>query len=237
MTELFEKISDSLLKVDSEDYTIFWISEIVNKNGDLKWKIDHRKYIGYLRTQGYRRYDINKDHIFVLIKNGIIEEISITQCQDDIIKYINSIEGKCLTESGITREELLSKFYTSPGIYFNDKKLSLLGVEPALELNSDTKKSCFIYYSNGFVECTANGIELHPYKELKANIFRNQIKNRVFQKHSSEGTFKQFVFNISGKNEQRFKALQSNIGYLLHGYYETKMKAVNFTDSTLSDVA
>lgn len=229
-------------KNPNADYQVFWFFEIVSK-GDLKWKIDHLKLIGFLRSIGYRRFDIGKDFIFTQIIDRVIDEVTVTQIQDMVMDYIERLpyfmneDEELQHESGITRNQLLSKFYTSPAIYFNERKLSTLGVEPGLQMNFDTKDSSFIYYENGFVKCSSDGYRLHPYKELDGYIFKNQIKNRNFKKHSPEGMFRQFVFNVAGQNEQRFLALQTMIGYLLHGFFETKMKAVNLTDSSISDVA
>lgn len=220
-----------------ETINIFWFAEIVKS--ETKWKIDHLKLIRFIRSKGYRRFDIGKDYIFVQIIDRVIDEITVTNIQDMIIDYINylSYDDELKHESGITRDQLLSKFYTSPAIYFNDRKQSVLGNEPGLKMNSDTKDYSFIYYANGFVKCSANGYQIHKYKKLEGHIFKNQIKNREFKNYSTEGMFRQFVLNISGKNEQRFLALQTIIGYLLHGYFETKMKAINLTDSSISDVA
>jgi len=223
------------ITIEIEDYKKFWYFKIVNKQGDLEWKIDHRKFIEHLVESGFRRFDINDDFIFVKIRQRIIYEVTITRVQDEVIHYIKTLNENDL--DGITTEELLSKFYTSPAIYFNRTKLSMLGVEKNLKLNTDTKDSAFIFYSNCFVKCTAEGYQPYAYSELYGHVFRNQIKDRKFKKNSPEGMFKQFVFNIAGGNNQRFNALQTMIGYLLHSFYETKMKAVNLTDSTISDNA
>jgi len=213
----------------------FWFFKVVNKSGELEWKIDHRKFILHLLKSGFRRFDINDDFIFVKIRHRIIHEVTITSIQDEVIHYIETLSQNEL--DGITTEELLSKFYTSPAIYFNRIKLSMLGAEKNLKLITDTKDSGFIFYSNCFVKCTASGYQAYAYTELYGHVFRDQIKQRRFNTFSPEGMFKQFVFNISGKNEQRFEALKTMIGYLLHSFYETKMKAVNLTDSTISDNA
>jgi len=230
-----DTVSDSKEKI--ETFNVFWSAEIVKL--EVKWKIDHLKIIKFIRSIGYRRFDMGKDYIFVQIVDRVIDEITVTHIQDMIMSYVNNLiyNSDEIHESGITRNQLLSKFYTSPAIYFNERKLSTLGVETNLTMNSDTKENSFIYYLNGFVKCSSSGYEVHDYKELDGHIFKNQIKNRNFKKHSTEGVFKQFVYNISGKNEQRSLALQTIIGYLLHGYFETKMKAVNLTDSSISDVA
>lgn len=233
-----EQTTNTLIKEEiTDEYFKFWYSKIINKQGEIEWKIDHLKFIEFLRFSGFRRYDINQDFIFIRIRQKIIEEVTVHRIMDEVLKYIESIDELRLEIDGITKDELSSKFYTSPAIFFNDKKLSMLGVQQNLVLNSDMKDSSFIYYENGFVKCSANGFELLPYKELDGYVFRNQIKNRKFEKYSSDGMFKQFVFNIAGKKEQRFLALQTMIGYLLHSFYETKMKAVNLTDSSISDNA
>ncbi|MCL4483243.1 MAG: hypothetical protein M1445_11675, partial [Bacteroidetes bacterium] len=72
---------------------------------------------------------------------------------------------------------------------------------------------------------------------LEGYIFKNQIKDRNFKVGDPDGMFYKFVFNISGQKDKRFESLQTLIGYLLHSFYETKMKAVNLTDSTISDNA
>lgn len=221
----------------TSEYLKFWYSKIINKQGEVEWKIDHLKFIEFLRLSGFRRYDINQEYIFIRIDQRVIEEITVHGIMDEVLKYIESIDELHLEIDGITRDELNSKFYTSPAIFFNDKKLSMLGIQQNLIMNADTKEYGFIYYENGFVKCYAGGFEILPYKELDGYVFRNQIKNRKIKKYSSEGMFRQFVFNISGKKDQRFKALQTMIGYLLHSFYETKMKAVNLTDSSISDNA
>lgn len=222
---------------EPENLTVFWRYEVVNKNQDIKWKIDHLKYIEFLFKKGFRRFDIEQDYIFTYIKNQVIEEIPLTRIQDEVIKYINSLNTDIVTGGKILKKaELLGKFYSSPGIYFNERKLSLLGVEPNLQFNKDSKEASFIYFQNGFVKCTSKGYQLFPYNKLEGYIFKKQIKNRKFKKHNPEGMFKKFVQNISG-NEQRFEALKTIFGYLLHGFFEGKMKAINLTDSTISDVA
>jgi hypothetical protein len=213
----------------------FWFSERINRQGELKWRINHLKFIYYLRHTGFRRFDINDDYIFIQIKDHIIEEIPIHRIQDDLFRYLNSIIEEDL--EGVTKEELMSIFITSPAIFFNDKKLSTLGVEPNLQFVTDNKEYGSIFYKNGFVKCSSTGYKLHEYQELEGHIFKNQIKNREFKKGEANGMFYTFVFNISGKNEGRFLSLQTLIGYLLHSFYETKMKAVNLTDSTISDNA
>lgn len=218
-----------------------------------EWKIDHLRFVKFLIKNGFRRMDIGKEYIFILILNKIINEVTITEIQDFVIFWIESADKKYFKideeendeeeidenetyQRLIKREELINKFYTSPGTYFNEKKLSLLGNQPDLNLRTDTKDKCFIYFENGFVEVSAENYQLKKYNELFGYIFKKQIKDRPFHKHSEDGMFEKFVRNIC-KNDERYIAFRTMIGYLLHGFFDTKMKAVNLTDSTISDVS
>ncbi len=215
----------------------FWYPEL-DKDGQIKgWKIDHKKYLNFIRLLGYRRFDQGNDFFFVLIKDKVIDIVAKHRIKDEVINYINQLPDGFLKKDGIRKDELLGKFYTSPGIYFSEIKFSLLMPEPDLILNQDTKEESFIYYKNGFVVCTAYGYELKDYNKLDKYIWKNQIKDRAFRKDDPEGMFHKFAYNISGQKEGRFQALKTLIGYNLHSYFDTKLKAINLTDSSISDSA
>ena len=59
--------------------------------------------------------------------------------------------------SGTKQSQLLTKLHAAPGVYFSTQKFSLIGPGKNLILNKDGREKCFIYYRNGFVECTAEG--------------------------------------------------------------------------------
>jgi len=222
-------------KTKKVDVGCFWV-QIKDENDQPKGiKIDHKKYIEFLRFNGFRRYDLEKEYFFIQIINNVIEQVQIPFIQDFVLKYVEYYENPEKT----INELVLSKFYSSPGTYFHDKKFSLLMPEPNLVLNKDEKETCYIYYRNGFVECSPNGYELRKYNHLKKFIFKNQIINRDFIKGSHEGNFRKFCEYISEPDTEqpkgRFESLQTLIGYLCHSYYDTKMKAVCLTDSTISD--
>ncbi|MEI7523893.1 MAG: primase-helicase family protein [Mariniphaga sp.] len=222
-------------EIDDNIYIQFWFNKTTDKTKPDEWKIDHRLYNEYLKSTGLRRFGSDDNFIFIKIKQGVIYIVTITQIIDQVLEYIKNLDESNL--NGIPVEVLESKFYSSPSTYFNRIKMSLIGEDKNLSINSDDKDSGYIYFSNCFVKCTSEGYEAYEYNKLPGYVFHNQIKNRKFKKASPEGMFKEFVFNISGKNNQRFNALKTMIGYLLHSFYETKMKAVNLTDSMISENA
>jgi predicted house-cleaning noncanonical NTP pyrophosphatase (MazG superfamily) len=118
----------------------------------------------------------------------------------------------------------------------------LLQPDEPLTINRDTSDTAYIYYKNGFVECTKDGYSFCNYSKLKHFIGKNQIINRQFEINEQKnrsinelGIFARFCFNISFQENKRFESLQTIIGYCCHSFYETKLKAVNFTDSTISE--
>ena len=215
----------------------FWYPE-TDKEGDTKsCKIDHLNYIGFLRQEGFRRYDIEENFTFIRIINNRIREASLTEIQDFIIRYVKDFFSSKPANYflDIDEEMVLNTFYRSPQTYFSKPKLSLIGTEP-FELNQDTLDIAFFYFRNGFVEVSKAGITLRDYKHLKATIWENQVLDRDYSSSASEeSNWKKFVWNISGKKEKRYQSIRTIIGYLSHSFFEYTLRAANFTDSKISE--
>lgn len=200
--------------------------------------INYTAWIELLYSFGFRRFDIGKNYIFVKIDKKIISEVTITQIQDYFISYLKSL----VTEPG-TGKLLIDKFYKNPAYYFCTNRLSLLNPNDKIIFNVDTQNESFTYFKNGFVRVTKEGWNLCDYSELNGYIWKEQILEKDFQfidyKTSLENhpVFANFMFNISGKDEDRFRSLCSITGYNLHSYFETKLKATILTDSAISEDA
>jgi len=228
--------AESIHPDKKEKDLIFYSGKYDNNHVRTGLNIDHLKLTDLLYSFGFRRFDLDGTYIFVRIKDQIVSEVQVTNIQDELITYIKNLPP--VLNEGIRRDELLTKFYTSPGFYFNDTKLTLLRPEKPIIFNQDTKDACFIYFKNGFVKCTKEGYRLLNYSELENLVGSEQIKNRDFEYREQEdrsieskGMFARFCYNISFQDPERFEALCTMIGYLLHSYYDTKLKAIALTDS------
>ncbi|MFW5777750.1 MAG: DUF3854 domain-containing protein [Bacteroidota bacterium] len=215
---------------------VFWKAE-KDRDGNTKGcKIVYRKFIHFLLEKGFRRFDLNSESFtFLQVEQNLITEKSETKIQDFVIRYIEDIPGDRL-ENDVTKDELAEKIYQSPQTYFSKSKLSLL-VSSEFPIQRDTLTKAFVFLKNGFVEVTKEGYQLKNYSQLDNYIYSDQQQQRDFTKGTEDGVFKKFVQNISGyeKTPERFKALRSMLGYLMHDYHEYKLKAINFTDSKMSD--
>jgi VirE N-terminal domain/Primase C terminal 2 (PriCT-2) len=205
-------------------------------------KINYVKFTELIYSFGFRRFDIDKEFIYVQLQSNVIKEVTRLQIQDFFFSYLEGLPDAL--SNGITKKALKEKMYNNPQNFFCDNRLSLLINKEPFIFNEDTKSECFIYYKNGYVKSTKDGYELKPYNQLQGFIWYTQIIQRDFSFLSVESysikemsVYAQFLYNVSGKNKDNFDSLCSLIGYLLHGYTDVKMKAIILTDSRISDEA
>lgn len=209
----------------------FWVPTTDKDGNTVGCKIDHYKLMQFIRHAGYRRFEMGQDYSFIRISDNMIEECSTTMIQDEVLAYIDGLNGSL--SGSVRKEDLRAKFYNSPSSYFSKSKLSLIGTEN-LTINQDTIDCAYIYFGYNYVKVTKDSIDINPYKSLKAYVYKNQVQQRPFEPGSEECNFKQFVYNIAGRNDNRFRSLRSLLGYLLHSYSDYNIYAINLTDSRIS---
>jgi hypothetical protein len=99
-----------------------------------------------------------------------------------------------------------------------------------VSLLKDDKDSAYLFYTNCIVKVTKDKKEILSYADMDLSIWRDQVINRDFKKidhHKSE--FRTFIWNIAGKDKNKYKAFQTVIGYLLHSYKDrSNNKAIIF---------
>jgi len=97
-----------------------------------------------------------------------------------------------------------------------------------------------IYFKNGFV-IAKKGEQLHsnPYTNLDKPIWKSRIIEREFVNipiKRKKAEYEQFLWNTVRGDEDRFLAMCSSIGYLLHGYKDkSTTKAIIAVDERISD--
>lgn len=242
---------EQLLEIAQPDELEFmeFYDVISKKDGGRTIKINYLKLINLLKHMGYRRYDIGKQSFMVRIKENVVEEVTEKDIIDDFEKYLHEFPGNL--PDGVVKESLLNKIYGGISTYFSKHILQRLTSETEIEFCNHTKNEAFFYYKNGYTRVTKKGIELLPYSQLDKKIWKNQILNREFKVQPIEkwkdSSFVTFVRNIANDwkkrpdgqenipDANRFEVFKTIIGYLLHGYFEGKLKAIVLTDSRISD--
>lgn len=228
-------------------------------------KINKVKFVELLSHFGFTRYDVsdNNDYTFVRLEENIIQDVKKDEIIDFVEHYLEQkydFEGAGLLYADA--EMIRNKFYDGMRSYFSKDLFARMRLEQPIIINKDDKEHTYFYYENGFVAITADGWKLHPYEEMNGSVWNNQMLDRPFVNlyenlYSKEddfdiselGVFADFVYRLSGayraetatdatkKAEyfKRFYSLCTIIGYVIHDFYQYKLKAILLTDSSLSD--
>ena len=102
--------------------------------------------------------------------------------------------------------------------------------ESTIEIQEDTEDTKYVFFQNCFAEVTKSGTVTKDYSQLSNFIFEGSMLRRDFQFTQVKGNFEQFVENVTGRDAVRKRSLMSLIGYMMHGYFETKRMMLLLTD-------
>lgn len=211
------------------------------------------KVIDRILELHFYRYDIDTESFrYVRILDNQVEEVNEEIITDAFFRFVTGLEVlNYETESGeqkntikITSEMLRLELMEKIAEYFAKRLFNRLTPNFKIKIKSDTRSSKFLYFRNGFVLISKDGYKLLPYKSLDQNIWKNKILDRDFKENRGKGDFELFFQRICGHKTEgplsddtlrRILALKTITGYLLHGYFNYKLKALILTDSRISD--
>lgn len=213
-------------------------------------------FLALLRRLGFRRYDVQETFVIVRIEDNIIEQIQHHRLLEIVIRYFEALDEYDMKEqTKCDKAFLIEKLHRSLGTLTTSEKLSLLidlsEEEREIKIVQDTQDKAYYFYQNGFVEVTKEGSTLRNYRDLPGYIWKDQILPRRYKKipppEVEKGVYWKFANNVSdnkinpetGKwsNPDRFGSFTTVTGYLLHRYFETKLRCAVFMDSRVSDDA
>ena len=237
-----------------QSYSPFNIYTLVNHQGDWKKAKDELKL----------RYNMPDDDFWSTTQNGAynLNNLRFKKFLDNHDFFKNSPEPngtfQMIKKEGIFLNQVFEKDvkdYVLDYILDNKKpegvynlmsgnlkffKREFLGILSSRDISllKDTKDCAYLFYTNCIVKVTQTDKEVLSYADMDLSIWRDQVIDRDFVKvdhHKSE--FRTFIWNISGKDRDKYKAFQTVIGYLLHSYKDrSNNKAIIFNDEAISDV-
>ncbi|WAC01675.1 hypothetical protein N7U66_17380 [Lacinutrix neustonica] len=131
--------------------------------------------------------------------------------------------------------EVIKLFASSVGNYVNIRLFEMLKSEKPLN-DRDTKHNSFMYFENRIFIIDKNKVSTQDWLDFNGAIWRKRIiKRKADYIPNEKGQFYQFCFNISKQDENRFKALKTIIGYLLHRYQDpANTRAIILVDEDIS---
>ena len=221
-----------------------------SRSGEVEINLNILGICNCIRDLGYFRYDMpNGSHEYVYIKDNKIEVVTDKQITDAFEDYVRQLPdfhkvcnvGDTTLELDVTSYMLLYKLYQNLGNYFSKNLERLRPVDKYgrfcnIEILHDKKDCKYLFFKDTAVEVTADGIEEIDYANLSGGyIMANSIIDRSWHYTKSLGDFAKFCMLISNNDPERYISLQSILGYLMHDYYDTDLRAAYFTDVNIDN--
>lgn len=189
--------------------------------------VDYRRY---LEAEGFAKTYVSKDYIFIQIKDNRIKEVSQNQIKDHVLNYIRTIDNPYQEK---VEEALLNK--NNSAMLGENMIECIRTIDPTL--NSDTKDKATFFFNNNIIEVTKEGIRKSDYSTVNGLVWESQIiKKDILLLNESKSDFEKFLLNVSGLNAEKFKSLQSAVGYLLHSHKDSSnAKVVVLCDQKVTE--
>ncbi|WP_146129806.1 hypothetical protein [Flagellimonas meridianipacifica] len=170
------------------------------------------KFLGHLNIIKIRLNDRN--HLAV-VKGNIVETITIEQLSKLVLdKILNRLpESYDFKERQMAANVIVEK---SQKLYHSNT-LNYLECKE-LPIRRDSKNSCAINFSNGILHIFAKEVEFEKHRDVKSLILKSSIVDHEFSIEKERGDFRSFVWKVSGRTLNRYKALVCTLGYLAHRY-------------------
>jgi len=178
------------------------------------WEFDFVKLTAFFTSRGYFIYRTSIDRFIpIRIIDNIVKQVGKKELKDEILNFLILVDD-C--------PEYIHQFALKDiSKAVSDDFLETLPAKQ-VEFRKDRKDAMQLYYQNCIVKITKNKITTHPYTELDGYIWESQILPRVYNTSVNpdqiESDFKKFVFNISNKDNNRYKSICSVLGFLIHNY-------------------
>lgn len=196
----------------------FWIKEKNEKISIVKTRL-----LDFLTKKGYRMmpYDPDGNDVRLInVQNNVLEESSNEKVKKSIYEYVTSFDGD---ESELVASSILDKHQL-----FGESFLEFLPkIKP--DFLVDTKDAAYYPFRNGIIMVTKDSTELLQYGSIDKYIWRSHIKDfeiEIFDTSKIEFNFEnphcdifpKFIYFICGESSERFMAVCTTIGYLIHKY-------------------
>lgn len=222
-TELDTETIDAVItKAEEEDTAKFWFK---NEKGVIK--IVPILFKQFLEENGFYKYcpEGSKNYVFVKVTNNLIDHTSEKEIKDFVLNYLYKLEDLSIynyfaDQTRLFREEFLTLLSTID-IYFI----------------ADTKSTSYLYYRNCAVQVTKDEVVAIDYVDLGGYVWKDHVIDRNYKNCDTiECDYRTFINNINAGNPKRTIAMESTIGFLMHGHKNLSYcPAIILNDEKISD--
>ncbi|MBE9490865.1 MAG: hypothetical protein IMY67_11265 [Bacteroidetes bacterium] len=196
----------------AKEITAFWT---INEKGRVK--IDTQQFLNFIAANGFGIYRQSRQEAkfnFVHVHNMVVDIVTIVEIKRHVLDYVQ--------REGMTPvfDELQMK-----NRYFENTFLNALPMIDVQQIRDEKDKS-FIFFEDFYYEITKDGQEKFTYIDLKGrHIWKSQICSHTITKvvPYQEHDFNMFVYNAMGKDQDKYLAACSALGYMIHTYKKKRL--------------
>ena len=204
--DIEDNVINTVLNKAEEDNKkqTFW-----TKNDKGVIKIVHILFKMFLEENGFYKYcpEGSKNYVFVRVSNNLIDHTSEKEIKDFILNHLMELD-----------DMTIYNYFADNTRFFRDEFLTLLSSIEVYFIE-DTKNTAYLYYKNCAVKITKNEVVPIDYLDLGGYVWKDHVIDRNFKICDGSGCdYEKFLNNISNKDDKKVKAMESTIGYLMHGH-------------------
>ena len=200
----------------------FWV---ITKKGNVT--IVHIAFKNFLEENGFYKFcpEGGRNYVFVKVTNNLIDHTSEKEIKDFVLNYLLDLG-----------DSFVYNYFADKTRFFKEDFLSLLSTIDIYFIE-DNKDTAYLYYKNCAVKITRTSVESIDYFDLGGYVWKDHVIDRSFKMCKvGDCNYKQFVKNICGGNDTRIVAMESTIGFLMHGHKNQSFcPAVILNDEVISD--
>ena len=188
-------------------------------------EIAYNKFIYFLEDNGFYKYEVGKDYIFVHVQDHKVSECQVHHIRnfinrsfsENVFNFLIKNDANLFTKSKLGNLQTLNKFGT---------------IDKQDESYTYFKDFCYLLRPN-------QAPQKLNYDKLPGYIWARQALNRNVElihdiEELQKGEFYRFLKNVCNQDDNRFECLLSAIGYLLHDYFDpSNAKAIILLDEKI----
>lgn len=190
-------------------------------------KIIHILFKQFLEDNGFYKYNPEggKNYIFVRVTNNLIDHTDEKEIKDFVLNYLLELE-----------DISVYNYFADQTRFFREEFLTLLSTIDIYFIE-DNKDTSYLYYKNCAVKIEKNNVTIIDYIDLGGYVWKDHVIDRNFTMCDVVGCdYEKFIHNICNNDTDRINAMESTIGFLMHGHKNMSYcPAVILNDEVISE--
>ena len=223
-SDIEEEVIDSVMeRIEQENAKQqFW-----SKSDKGVIKIIHILFKTFLEDNGFYKYNPEggKNYVFVRVTNNLIDHTDEKEIKDFVLNYLLELE-----------DISVYNYFADQTRFFREDFLTLLSTIDIYFIE-DAKDTSYLYYKNCAVKIEHDKLVMIDYIDLGGYVWKDHVIDRnLMLCDTTDCDYRKFIRNICNHDKDRVQAMESTIGYMMHGHKNMSYcPAVILNDEVISE--